>query len=135
MDTIVRGDAEAPVAARHSRVLTLADGRQLGYAEYGDPRGIPLLALHGTPGSRFMFALGDAPARARGLRIIAPDRAGYALTGFRVSDGLLATTDDLRALRMRSGSTGSPSQASRAGARMRSPRPPRCPIACCCSRW
>ncbi len=67
MDTIVKEDAEAD-AARHSRVLTLADGRQLGYAEYGDPQGIPLLALHGTPGSRFMFALGDEPARDKGLR-------------------------------------------------------------------
>jgi pimeloyl-ACP methyl ester carboxylesterase len=98
MDTIVKEDAETPDAARHSRVLTLADGRQLGYAEYGDPHGLPLLALHGTPGSRFMFALGDGPARARGLRIIAPDRAGYALTVFRPSASLLETTDDLRAL-------------------------------------
>jgi pimeloyl-ACP methyl ester carboxylesterase len=59
---------------------------------------LPVLALHGTPGSRFMFALGDAPARANGLRIIAPDRAGYALTGFRASANLLDTTADLQEL-------------------------------------
>ena len=59
-----------------SRVLTLADGRQLGYAEYGDPHGLPLLALHGTPGSRFMFALGDARARASAaFSLIAPETA------------------------------------------------------------
>ena len=99
MDTIVKEDAAVPdAAARDSRVVKLADGRQLGYAEYGDPHGLPLIAFHGTPGSYFMFALGDEPARARGLRIIAPDRTGYALTGFRTSANLLETTDDLRAL-------------------------------------
>lgn len=94
MDTIAETDAERA----DTRVLTLADGRELGYAEYGDPQGLPLLALHGTPGSRFMFALGDAPAHDKGLRIIAPDRAGYALTGFRASANLLDTTADLREL-------------------------------------
>ncbi len=90
--------AHGSAERRDARVLTLADGRQLGYAEYGDPQGLPLLALHGTPGSRFMFALGHEPARDKGLRIIAPDRAGYALTGFRKSDSLLDTTADLREL-------------------------------------
>ena len=79
-------------------MLKLPDGRQLGYAEYGDTSGAAVLALHGTPGSRLMFALADEPARARGLRIISPDRAGYALTGFRARATLLETTGDVRAL-------------------------------------
>ena len=55
MDTIVKEDAAVPdAAARDSRVVKLADGRQLGYAEYGDPHGLPLIAFHGTPGSRFI---------------------------------------------------------------------------------
>lgn len=65
---------------RHSRVLRLADGRRIGYAEFGDPQGRPVLAIHGTPGSRLMFALTDAAARDRGLRIIAPERPGYGLS-------------------------------------------------------
>ena len=66
MDRIVHN--EHPAASdRTSRVLRLADGRRIGYAEYGDPQGQPVLAIHGTPGSRFMFALTDEAARERRL--------------------------------------------------------------------
>lgn len=65
---------------RHARVYRRTDGRKLGYAEFGDPDGAPVIALHGTPGSRLMFALADQEARARGLRIIAPERPGYGLS-------------------------------------------------------
>jgi pimeloyl-ACP methyl ester carboxylesterase len=60
--------------------LELADGRHVGYAVYGDPAGVPVLALHGAPACRLMFAIADAPARRLGLRLIAPDRPGYGLT-------------------------------------------------------
>lgn len=62
------------------RAHRLRDGRLLGYADYGDPEGAPVLAFHGTPGCRFMFRLADGPARERGLRLIAPDRPGYGLS-------------------------------------------------------
>lgn len=32
-------------------LVTLADGRRLGYTEYGAPDGRPLFAFHGTPGA------------------------------------------------------------------------------------
>jgi pimeloyl-ACP methyl ester carboxylesterase len=90
---------ERPVGSdRTSRVLRLADGRPIGYAEYGDPRGVPALAIHGTPGSRFMFALTDRAARDRGLRIIAPERPGYGLSEFRRKDSLARVADDMSAL-------------------------------------
>ena len=86
------------MADRHSRVLRLADGRRLVYAEFGDPHGPPVLALHGTPGSRFMFALTDAAARERGLRIVAPERPGYGLSDFRRLDTLPQMAQDVKAL-------------------------------------
>ncbi len=87
---------EAPGAIdRSSQVLRLADGRQIGFAEYGDPGGRPVLALHGTPGSRFMFALTDRAARERGLRIIAPERPGYGLSDFRRQSSLREAAVDL----------------------------------------
>jgi pimeloyl-ACP methyl ester carboxylesterase len=88
---------EEPVD-RQSRVHGLADGRQLGYAEYGDPQGVPVIALHGTPGSRYMFALTDAAARERGLRLIAPERPGYGLSSFRQMDTLTQAAGDVEAL-------------------------------------
>lgn len=52
----------------------------MSYAIYGDPEGKPVLALHGAPACRLMFAMADDPARRRGLKLIAPDRPGYADT-------------------------------------------------------
>ena len=61
-------------------ILKLSDGRQLAYAEYGDPDGQPIVLLHGIPGSRlFWGALPGSPFRP-GLRLIAPDRPGYGLS-------------------------------------------------------
>lgn len=71
------------------RTIQLSDGRVLGFAEYGDPGGVPVIALHGLPGSRLKFASFDEPARACGLRIIAVDRWGYGLTSPK-SDARLA---------------------------------------------
>ena len=56
--------------------LKLPDGRVLAYAEYGDPAGVPVVCLHGSPGTRHLFSLADASACGLGLRLIAPDRAG-----------------------------------------------------------
>lgn len=67
-------------ASRENSLCRLADGRLLGYADYGATDGIPVIALHGTPGSRLMFQLADRPAQERGLRLIAPERPGYALS-------------------------------------------------------
>jgi pimeloyl-ACP methyl ester carboxylesterase len=64
------------------RTVRLRDGRALGYAEFGDPAGRPLLYFHGFPGSRIEAALGDAVARARGVRLVGVDRPGIGLSDF-----------------------------------------------------
>jgi pimeloyl-ACP methyl ester carboxylesterase len=88
-----------PVATdRASRLHRLPGGRRIGYAEFGDPQGRAVLALHGTPGSRFMFALTDAAARARGLRIIAPERPGYGLSDYCRTASLGELAADIEAL-------------------------------------
>ncbi len=97
MDT--RGTDEPGITAdRSSRVLRLASRRCIGYAEYGAPDGRPVIALHGTPGSRYMFALIDEGARARGLRIIAPERPGYGLSDVHRLETLAQTAHDIEAL-------------------------------------
>jgi pimeloyl-ACP methyl ester carboxylesterase len=70
----------------------LVSGRRIGCAEYGDPC-LPVLALHGTPGSRLMFALSDGAARERGLRLIAPDRPGYGLSDHRFCESLAQSAE------------------------------------------
>lgn len=55
----------------------LPDGRRVSYAEYGDPAGERVVIhLHGAGSCRFEAEPFDAAARARGVRIIAPDRPG-----------------------------------------------------------
>jgi pimeloyl-ACP methyl ester carboxylesterase len=81
------------------QIITLADGRQLGYAEYGSSTGTPVLFCHGAPGSRLsIFADMDQAAAQRGIRLISPDRPGYGLSTFKPSDSLLDWTNDAREL-------------------------------------
>jgi pimeloyl-ACP methyl ester carboxylesterase len=61
-------------------IVALADGRQLAGAETGDPRGRPVLACHGLPGSRYQQHPDPALARARGVRLIHLDRPGFGLS-------------------------------------------------------
>jgi len=57
--------------------IVLPDGRRLAYEVMGDPAGLPVMALHGTPGSSRQLRCLDEPAKDRGVAVIAPDRAGY----------------------------------------------------------
>ncbi|MBK1647856.1 alpha/beta fold hydrolase [Rhabdochromatium marinum] len=53
------------------------DGRRLAYREFGQPDGRPVFYCHGFPSSGGEAELLHIPARALGLRLIAPDRPGY----------------------------------------------------------
>jgi pimeloyl-ACP methyl ester carboxylesterase len=55
----------------------------MGYAEFGQADGRPLVFCHGFPSSRLAGALVDGEARALGLRVIAPDRPGHGLSDFK----------------------------------------------------
>jgi len=58
-------------------VITLACGRSLGVAEFGNPKGLPLFWFHGTPGARRQVPpLARDAAAARGLRLIGVERPG-----------------------------------------------------------
>ena len=65
------------VAAARDRVFELENGRRLRYCEFGDGGGRPILALHGTPGSRLKFEGLHETARLHQLRLICVDRWGY----------------------------------------------------------
>jgi pimeloyl-ACP methyl ester carboxylesterase len=61
-------------------VLQLRDGRRLGYADYGDPTGRPVLFFHGFGTSRVICPPDEALARSLGARLIAVDRPGIGLS-------------------------------------------------------
>lgn len=80
------------------RKLSLADGRSLAWGEYGDPTGRALFFFHGTPGSRLSGAGFDDAARARAVRVIAPERPGYGESEPKPGRTLLDWPNDVRAL-------------------------------------
>jgi pimeloyl-ACP methyl ester carboxylesterase len=85
-------------ANHHSGQVRLADGQVLGYAEYGDPHGAPLVFLHGFPGSRLAAAVLDETARARGVRVLAPERPGLGHSSPHPGRTLLDHAHDVRCL-------------------------------------
>lgn len=64
-------------------MVRLDDGRELAYAEFGDPQGYPAFYFHGTPGSRLEGAFADPAAKRHGFRLIAPDRPGYGRSTYQ----------------------------------------------------
>ena len=83
---------------RTDMVVKLADGRALGYAEYGDPMGKPVFHFHGTPSSRLEAARGHEVAVSQGIRLIGIDRPGMGLSDFQRGRSLLDWPDDVSAL-------------------------------------
>jgi pimeloyl-ACP methyl ester carboxylesterase len=56
--------------------VALPDGRRLGYREYGDPEGTPVVSCHGGLLCGLDAAAYDTAAAAAGLRLVSPDRPG-----------------------------------------------------------
>lgn len=77
--------------------ITLRDGRKLGYAEYGDPAGMPVLHFHGTPDSRLEGCLPgvDETARRLGVRLVLPDRPGLGLSDYQPNRRILDWPEDV----------------------------------------
>jgi pimeloyl-ACP methyl ester carboxylesterase/DNA-binding CsgD family transcriptional regulator len=82
----------------HSRVLRLADGRQLSYAEYGAPNGVPVLYFHAVNASRLELLIHADRLRELGVRLIAMDRPGYGHSSFVARHDYCEFTEDVRAL-------------------------------------
>ena len=83
--------------ARRNQTIKLRDGRTLGYAEYGDPTGEPLVFFHGTPGSR-VAAVPAWTYESFGVRIIAPDRPGFGLSTYQPNRTIAGWPSDVAEL-------------------------------------
>ncbi|MGD9619868.1 MAG: alpha/beta fold hydrolase [Mycolicibacterium sp.] len=85
-------------AASADHLLRLADGRQLSYAQYGDPAGFPILSAHGGLACRLDVA-GAAPiAEVSGVRLVSPDRPGVGLSDPQPGRTILDWTHDVAEL-------------------------------------
>jgi pimeloyl-ACP methyl ester carboxylesterase len=57
--------------------IRASDGRVLAVAEWGDPGGVPLFSIHGTPGGRIAYWIDPTIYARHGLRRFTFDRPGY----------------------------------------------------------
>ena len=70
------------------QTIVLIEGRRLGYAQYGDLQGKPLLYFPGTPSSRLMHPPLE-PTIALGVCLFVLERPGYGLSDFQERRKLL----------------------------------------------
>ncbi len=78
--------------------IPAADGRTLAVAEWGDPDGFPIVAIHGTPGSR-LGRWRDASIYERmGVRRVTFDRAGYGASTRRPGRRVADIAEDVRTI-------------------------------------
>ncbi|HZS30634.1 MAG TPA: alpha/beta hydrolase [Gaiellaceae bacterium] len=82
--------------------VTLPDGRTLHVHDDGDPQGFPVVFHHGTPACGRLHPHDIEDARAKGIRLIGFDRAGYGRSdanfGRSVGDVAADVADMLDAL-------------------------------------
>ncbi len=82
---------------RDNEVFALPDGRQLGYAVYGNPNGKPVLFFHGIPGSRLQRNPDLSILNDLSVCIFALDRPGTGLSTYYENRKLLDWPNDVRA--------------------------------------
>jgi len=80
------------------QTIQLEDGRVLGYAEYGEASGMPVLFFHGFPASRLEGNELDVASRATRVRLIVPDRPGFGLSALKAGRSFLDWPADVSAL-------------------------------------
>ena len=78
-------------------LLRLHDGRQLAYAQYGDPNGKPVFFIQGTPSSRLLHP-DEEITRSLGVRLVVFDRPGFGLSDYQPNRTLKDFPNDLAAL-------------------------------------
>lgn len=79
------------------RVLA-ADGRTLMFAEWGDPDGSPIFALHGSPGSRLFRHYDEGEYSRAGARVITYDRPGYGGSDRHLGRQVVSCVEDVAAI-------------------------------------
>jgi pimeloyl-ACP methyl ester carboxylesterase len=86
------------MTSNDSQRLILPDGRILGYAEYGNSAGYPIMYFHGFPSSRLDGTAADRAARKNGIRFITMDRPGFGLSTFQPQRRITDWPSDIHVL-------------------------------------
>jgi len=79
-------------------LFTLSDGRKLGYAEYGSPKGKPVFFFNGSGGSRLERPADESVLTELSIRFISTDRSGHGFSDYQPHRTLLDWPNDIREL-------------------------------------
>ena len=78
--------------------MTRSDGRVIGFDDVGDPHGVPVLFVHGTPDSRRARHPDDSLATRSGVRLVCIDRPGIGSSDDHPTRTVASFADDAVAL-------------------------------------
>ncbi|KAF5002045.1 hypothetical protein FGRMN_656 [Fusarium graminum] len=88
-----------PASTAVGKAIKLSDGRQLGYHDFGDPKGMPVIYIHGSPDSGVTLSgFEDSLAKRLVVRWIAPDRPGIGRSTYQHNRRVLDYPADLQSL-------------------------------------
>lgn len=93
--SLVSPEVQPRSGPRREGTVRVRDGRAVGFAEWGDASGAPVVAFHGCPGSRLMGVGREELADELGLRIVVLERPGFGLSEFAADRTLLCWADDV----------------------------------------
>ncbi len=79
-------------------IIALKNGHQLHITEAGQPDGIPVLALHGTPSAGLLYSRWIEDAQERGIRLISYDRPGYGGSTSQPGRAVADAAEDVAAI-------------------------------------
>ena len=80
------------------RTVRARDGRTLGVCEWGVATGVPVLSLHGTPGSRLGRHHDPAVYERANVRLVTYDRPGYGISDRRPGRRVVDAVADVAAI-------------------------------------
>jgi len=79
-------------------ILTLGDGREMAWRWWGDPNGIPMLRIQGTPSSRLQRNPDKTVQVDLGVRYLMADRPGFGHSNRKAGRGIVDIANDYAAL-------------------------------------
>ena len=85
-------------AVEREGTATTRDGRTLAFVERGPGDGVPVIACHGTPGSRRSRHPDPEIYERHGVRMVAYDRPGYGLSEPKLGRAVADAAADIEAI-------------------------------------
>jgi pimeloyl-ACP methyl ester carboxylesterase len=86
------------LSSKINQTLVLKDGRRLGFAEFGPPKGRPVFHFHGSGSSRLERPTSEALLHQLDIHFLSVDRPGHGLSDFQPNRRLLDWPQDIEQL-------------------------------------